>query len=74
MRGLLAESAFIERIPDNPDGEDRNGEAIAAVEGGATGELGDSLVAIFGAGGGVPEGWVEDYGGCCHCLLLLAGT
>lgn len=61
MRGLDAESALVDGVAEDAEGEDGEGQAVAAVEGVAAGELGEGFVAVFGAGGGVPEGWVEDY-------------
>lgn len=61
MSGLIAQSAFVEGIAENSDGEDGDGEDVAAVVGVAAREFGEGFVAVFVAGCEVPEGGVEDY-------------
>lgn len=64
MGRLSAQSSLEERIPEYTKREDRYGETIAAVEGIATEELGDSFVVVFAACGDIPECGVEDDGAC----------
>jgi hypothetical protein len=60
---LVAESAFVECIADEADGEDGDGECVAAVERFAACELRDGFFVVFGSCCDVPERRVEDYGG-----------
>lgn len=47
MRGLRAEGAFVEDVAEDAEGEDGDGEAVAAVVGVAACELGEDLVVVF---------------------------
>lgn len=67
MCGLVAESTFVERVTDDPDGEDYNGEHVAAVVRVSAGKCGDGFVAIFVTRREVPEGGIEDYTARSDC-------
>ena len=58
------QGALVEGVAEDAEGEDGDGEGVAAVFGVATGEHRDPFVVVFVAGSDVPEGWVEDYAGC----------
>ena len=60
MSRLGGEGAAVEFVAEEAEGEDSDGEGVAAVVCVAAGKFGEGFVAVFGAGGGVPEGWVED--------------
>ena len=64
MARLHSQCSLVECIPEDSEGEDGEGEGIAAVICIAAGELGESLVVVFSAGSDVPESWVED-DACC---------
>lgn len=66
MRGLGTQSALVDEVAGDAEGEDCHGEEVAAAVGIAC-EARDGFGAVFGAGGGVPEGGVENYEGCCCC-------
>lgn len=70
MRRLSAESTLVQRIPDQTYREDGHGEGVAAIVRISAGEFGDGFIAVFCAGGGIPEGRVEDDGACGDCVAL----
>lgn len=74
MGRLAAQGALVEGIADQAQGEDGQGEAIAAVEGVAARELREGFVVVFGARRRVPEGGVEDDGARCDCGLRGRGV
>jgi len=64
---LGAQGALVDEVARDAEGEDRDGEGVAAAVGVVAGEAREGLVVVFAAGGGVPEGWVEDDEGCGGC-------
>jgi hypothetical protein len=65
--GLGAESALVHEVTRDSEGEDGDGERVAAAVGVVAGKARQGLVVVFAAGGGVPEGWVEDDESCGCC-------
>lgn len=63
-----AQGALVHEVTGDAEGEDGDGEGVAAAVGVVSGEAREGLVVIFAAGGGVPEGWVEDDEGCGGCV------
>lgn len=68
MRGLVSQGAFVERVPEEAQAEDRNGEAIAGMERVAPRKTSEGVVVILGARGQIPEGWVEEDRGDGNCV------
>jgi len=71
VAGLLAQGALVEAVADETQGEDGDGEGVAAVKGVAAGELGENFVVVLGTGGRVPEEGVEEdrCGGDCEGVV-----
>ena len=67
MGWLSAQSALVHEVTRDAEGEDGDGEGVAAAVGIVSGEAREGLVVVFAAGGGVPEGRVEDDEGCGGC-------
>jgi len=65
---LGAEGAFVQGVADQAQEEDGQGEGVAGVQPVAPREFGEGVGAVFGAGGRVPEGGVEDDGGGGDCV------
>lgn len=63
MRRLIAEGSFVEDVAKDSQREDGHSEGIAAVVRISAEDLGEGLVAIFVAGGEVPESRIEKYTG-----------
>jgi hypothetical protein len=68
MRGLGAQGALVDGVAGDSEQEDCYGEGVAAAVRVVAGQAREGLVAVFAAGGGVPEGGVEDYEGCGGCF------
>jgi hypothetical protein len=68
MSWLGAQGAFVHEVTRDAEGEDGDGEGVAATVGIVSGKAREGLVVVFAAGGGVPEGWVEDDEGCGGCV------
>ena len=56
---MIAQSALVDGIADEAQGEDCKREPVAAVESVAAGEFGESFGAVFAACDEVPESGVE---------------
>ena len=65
---LGAQGALVYEVTRDAKGEDGDGEGVAAAVGVVSGEAREGLVVVFAAGGGIPEGWVEDDEGCGGCV------
>ena len=76
MRGLGAQGALVDGVAGDSEQEDCHGEGVAAAVGVVAGQAREGLVAVFAAGGGVPEGGVEDDEGCGGCArdVLVFGV
>jgi len=71
--GLLAQHAFVEGIAEKAEGEDCEGEEVAATEGVAVEEAGEDFVVVFWGGSewGVWRGGGEV--GCVPLRLTMLG-
>lgn len=67
VRWLGAQGTLVYEVTGDAEGEDGDGEGVAAAVGVVSGEAREGLVVVFAAGGGVPEGGVEDDEGCGGC-------
>lgn len=68
MGGLVAQGTFVERVTEQAQAEDGDGEGVAGVARVAAGEAGEGVVVVFGAGRQVPEDGVEEDGGGGNCV------
>ena len=67
MGWLGAQGALVNCVAGDAQEENCYGEGVAAAVGVVSGEAREGLVVVFAAGGGVPEGRVEDDEGCGGC-------
>jgi hypothetical protein len=65
---LGTQGALVHEVTRDAEGEDGDGQSVAAAVGVVSGEAREGLVVVFAAGGGVPEGWVEDDEGGGGCV------
>lgn len=65
---MSAQGALVHEVTRDAEGEDGDGKGIAAAVGIVSGKAREGLVVVFAAGGGVPEGRVEDDEGCGGCV------
>lgn len=71
MCWLGAQGALVDEVAGDSEGEDGHGQQVAAAVGVVAGEAREGLVVVFAAGGGVPEGRVEDDEGCGSWFWVL---
>lgn len=67
MGWLGAQGALVDEVARDAKGENGDGEGVAATVGVVAGEPREGFVVVFAAGGGIPEGGVEDDKSCGGC-------
>lgn len=67
MRWLGAQGALVDEVAGDAEGEDGDGQGVAAAVGVVAGKTREGFVVVFAASGGIPEGGVEDDESCCGC-------